>query len=34
VKTIDVHRARIEAKTGADGVGTLVRDIAKHGVEI
>ena len=27
VKTIDVHRARIKAKTGAESLGALVRDV-------
>jgi two-component system response regulator FixJ len=34
VKTIDVHRARIKAKTGADSLGALVRDILLHRVEV
>jgi FixJ family two-component response regulator len=34
VKTIDVHRARIKAKTGAESLGTLVRDILAHRVEV
>ncbi|WP_216897537.1 response regulator transcription factor [Nocardia alni] len=34
VKTIDVHRARIKAKTDADSLGTLVRDVLLHRVEI
>jgi two-component system, LuxR family, response regulator FixJ len=34
VKTIDVHRARIKAKTGADGLGELVRDILVHAVDV
>jgi two-component system, LuxR family, response regulator FixJ len=34
VKTVDVHRARIKAKTGADSLGTLVRDILTHRVDV
>ncbi|TVT45946.1 response regulator transcription factor [Amycolatopsis rhizosphaerae] len=34
VKTIDVHRARIKAKTGAQSLGALVRDILTHRVEV
>ncbi|MCE3551239.1 response regulator [Pseudonocardia sp. RS11V-5] len=34
VKTIDVHRARIKAKTGADSLGALVRDILLHRIEV
>lgn len=34
VKTIDVHRARIKTKTDAESLGTLVRDILHHRVEI
>ncbi|MCD2190541.1 response regulator transcription factor [Actinomycetospora soli] len=34
VKTIDVHRARIRAKTGADSLGALVRDLLLHRVEV
>lgn len=34
VKTIDVHRARIKAKTEADSLGTLVRDVLSHHIEI
>ena len=34
VKTVDVHRARIKAKTGADSLGALVRDILTHRVEV
>ncbi|WP_224401760.1 MULTISPECIES: response regulator transcription factor [Pseudonocardia] len=34
VKTVDVHRARIKAKTGAESLGTLVRDILTHRVEV
>ncbi|WP_153032296.1 response regulator transcription factor [Amycolatopsis sp. YIM 10] len=30
IKTIDVHRARIKAKTEADSLGALVRDILLH----
>ncbi|GAA3799582.1 MULTISPECIES: response regulator transcription factor [Amycolatopsis] len=32
VKTIDVHRARIKAKTGAESLGALVHDILTHRV--
>ncbi|WP_037354593.1 response regulator transcription factor [Amycolatopsis orientalis] len=34
VKTVDVHRARIKAKTSADSLGTLVRDILTHRVTV
>ncbi|MGI5127835.1 response regulator transcription factor [Pseudonocardia sp. CA-107938] len=34
VKTIDVHRARIKAKTGVDSLAVLVRDILSYGVEV
>jgi len=34
VKTVDVHRARIKAKTEADSLGTLVRDILTHRVTV
>lgn len=34
VKTIDVHRTRIKAKTGADSIATLVRDILQHDVPV
>jgi FixJ family two-component response regulator len=34
VKTIDVHRARIKAKTGAESLGSLVRDILLHQVTV
>jgi two-component system response regulator FixJ len=34
VKTIDVHRARIKAKTEAESLGSLVRDILAHRVEV
>jgi FixJ family two-component response regulator len=34
VKTIDVHRARIRSKTGADSLGALVRDILHHHVDV
>ncbi|MDJ1135729.1 response regulator transcription factor [Streptomyces iconiensis] len=34
VKTIDVHRARIKAKTGAGNMGTLVRDVLLHRIDI
>ncbi|WZH51227.1 MAG: response regulator [Nocardioides alkalitolerans] len=32
VKTVDVHRARIKAKTEADSLGALVRDVLQHQV--
>jgi len=34
VKTIDVHRARIKAKTGADSLAALVRDVLLHRVTV
>ncbi|TDD90948.1 response regulator transcription factor [Saccharopolyspora karakumensis] len=34
VKTVDVHRARIKAKTESESLGTLVRDLLQHGVEV
>lgn len=34
VKTVDVHRARIKAKTGSDSLGTLVRDVLQHQVTV
>ncbi|MBD0860707.1 response regulator transcription factor [Gordonia sp. zg691] len=34
VKTVDVHRARIKAKTDADSISTLVRDILRFGVSV
>jgi len=34
VKTVDVHRTRIKAKTGADSIATLVRDILQHDVAV
>ncbi|WP_311215391.1 MULTISPECIES: response regulator [unclassified Arthrobacter] len=34
VKTVDVHRTRIKAKTGADSIATLVRDILQHDITI
>lgn len=34
VKTIDVHRARIKAKTEADSLGALARDILLHRVTV
>jgi two-component system response regulator FixJ len=34
VKTVDVHRARVKAKTGAENLGTLVRDLLLHRVEV
>ncbi|MEV0082917.1 response regulator [Saccharopolyspora sp. NPDC050642] len=34
VKTVDVHRARIKAKTEADTLGALVRDILLHQITV
>lgn len=34
VKTVDVHRARIKAKTRAESLGTLVRDVLQHRVAV
>lgn len=34
VKTVDVHRARIKAKTGAESIATLVRDVLRHNIKI
>ncbi|TDD44226.1 response regulator transcription factor [Saccharopolyspora elongata] len=34
VKTVDVHRARIKAKTEADTLGALVRDILLHRITV
>ncbi|KAA5829190.1 response regulator [Saccharopolyspora hirsuta] len=34
VKTVDVHRARIKAKAGADSLAALVRDILLYRVEV
>ncbi|WP_229704830.1 response regulator transcription factor [Williamsia phyllosphaerae] len=34
VKTVDVHRARIKAKTDADSISTLVRDVLRFDVEV
>jgi two-component system response regulator FixJ len=34
VKTVDVHRARIKAKTAAESLGALVRDILLHRVTV
>lgn len=34
VKTVDVHRARIKAKTEAESLGTLVRDVLQHNVPL
>lgn len=34
VKTVDVHRARIKAKTDADSLGALVRDVLRHQVSV
>ncbi|MFI7132162.1 response regulator transcription factor [Nonomuraea sp. NPDC050153] len=33
VKTVDVHRARIKAKTGAESLGALVRDVLQCRIE-
>jgi len=33
-KTIDVHRARIKAKTGAESLGTLVRDVLQNRIPL
>jgi RNA polymerase sigma factor (sigma-70 family) len=34
VKTVDVHRARIKSKTGADSIATLVRDILQNDLTV
>ncbi|MDR6637054.1 response regulator [Paenarthrobacter nitroguajacolicus] len=34
VKTVDVHRARIRVKSGADSIAALVRDVLSSGVDI
>jgi FixJ family two-component response regulator len=34
VKTVDVHRARIKAKTDAESLGTLVRDVLQYRVVV
>lgn len=34
VKTVDVHRARIKAKTEAENLGTLVRDVLLHRIDV
>lgn len=34
VKTIDVHRARIKAKTGAESLGVLVRDVLQNRIPL
>ena len=34
VKTIDVHRARIKAKTESESLGALVHDVLHHHIEI
>ncbi|MEU6657655.1 response regulator [Streptomyces sp. NPDC046821] len=34
VKTVDVHRARIKAKTEAENLGTLVRDVLLHRISV
>jgi two-component system, LuxR family, response regulator FixJ len=34
VKTVDVHRARIKAKTGAESLGALVRDVLQYRIPL
>ncbi|MFI0448848.1 response regulator transcription factor [Actinomadura sp. 6N118] len=34
VKTVDVHRARIKAKTGSESLGTLVHDVLLHHIDV
>jgi FixJ family two-component response regulator len=34
VKTVDVHRARIKAKTEAESLGALVRDVLQHRIVV
>ncbi|MET9381788.1 response regulator [Streptomyces sp. NPDC002928] len=34
VKTVDVHRARIKAKTESESLGTLVRDVLLHRISV
>lgn len=34
VKAVDVHRARIKAKTDAESLGGLVRDVLFHQVSV
>jgi two-component system response regulator FixJ len=34
VKTVDVHRARIKAKTGAESMGALVRDLLQYQIPL
>ena len=34
VKTIDVHRSRIKTKTGAETLGTLVRNVLRHQIAL
>jgi RNA polymerase sigma factor (sigma-70 family) len=34
VKTVDVHRARIKAKTESESLGVLVRDVLQHQIEL
>lgn len=34
VKTVDVHRARIKSKTGAESIATLVRDVLQNDVTV
>lgn len=34
IKTVDVHRARIKAKTDSTSLGALVRDVVLYGVDL
>lgn len=34
VKTVDVHRARIKAKTGAESLGALVHDVLRYQIAV
>lgn len=34
VKTVDVHRARIKAKTDSESLGTLVRDVLRYQISV
>lgn len=34
VKTVDVHRARIKAKTDSESLGALVRDVLEHRIVV
>jgi two-component system response regulator FixJ len=34
IKTVDVHRARIKAKTDAESLGALVRGVLSHGISV